>query len=102
VPDGIIVDPPATGTAKVFVGGGGHDVGVRNRIKSPPSGYAPTDFFRGFLTTSLAEDELLTEIRVPKITVLAGRSKSSTVVRRIGRSLVLLLGKATAPPVLVL
>jgi aerobic carbon-monoxide dehydrogenase medium subunit len=27
-----------------------------------------TDFFQGFLTTSLAEDELLTEIRVPKIT----------------------------------
>jgi aerobic carbon-monoxide dehydrogenase medium subunit len=29
---------------------------------------AATDFFQGFLTTSLAEDELLTEIRVPKIT----------------------------------
>ncbi len=29
---------------------------------------AAADFFHGFLTTALAEDELLTEIRVPKIT----------------------------------
>lgn len=29
---------------------------------------AASDFFHGFLTTALAEDELLTEIRVPKIT----------------------------------
>ena len=29
---------------------------------------AAADFFHGFLTTELAEDELLTEIRVPKIT----------------------------------
>ena len=29
---------------------------------------AAKDFFHGFLTTALAEDELLTEIRVPKIT----------------------------------
>lgn len=29
---------------------------------------AASDFFQGFLTTALAADELLTEIRVPKIT----------------------------------
>ena len=29
---------------------------------------AATDFFQGFLTTSLAADEMLTEIRVPKMT----------------------------------
>jgi carbon-monoxide dehydrogenase medium subunit len=29
---------------------------------------AASDFFQGFLTTALADDELLTEIRVPKIT----------------------------------
>ncbi len=48
---------------------------------------AAAEFFRGFLETALEPDELLTEIRVPKIgPASASRTRSSSAAPRTGRS----------------
>ena len=47
---------------------------------------AAADFFTGFLESALAADELLTEIRVPRCRAPDGATRSSTGVRRTGRS----------------
>ncbi len=58
---------------------------------------AAADFYQGFLESALEADEMLTEIRVPKMGAPAGASRSSTAAPRTGRSSVSPPGAATAP-----
>ena len=59
----------------------------RSRCRAPNGArtIAASDLFLGFLTTALAPDEILTEVRVPKLRRAAPTS-SSTGGRRTGRS----------------
>ncbi len=61
-----------------------HDRGAGAPAASARS--RPTTSSRGFLETALAPDEVITEVRVPKVAARVGRSRSSTAAPRTGRS----------------
>lgn len=61
---------------------------------------AASEFYTGFLESALAPDELLTEIRIPKLDTQGWSFQSSIAALRTGPSLALPPFVPMAPPVL--